>query len=140
LRHLVLPAFTLGLIGAAGTARFQRGAMLEALGQDFIRAARAKGLAERAVLIRHALRNALLPYVTLLGLALPFLLTGAVLVETVFAWPGMGKLAADAIASRDYPIVTATTLVASIVVVGGSVLADLLYAAADPRVRLEGRE
>ena len=139
-RHLALPAFTLGPVGAAGTARFQRGAMLEALAQDFIRTARAKGLAERGVLIGHALRNALLPYVTLLGLALPFLLTGAVLAETVFAWPGMGKLAADAIASRDYPVVTATMLVASIVVVGGSVLADLLYAVADPRVRLEGRE
>jgi len=138
-RHLALPAFTLGLVGAAGTARFQRGAMLEALAQDFIRTARAKGVAERGVLIGHALRNALLPYVTLLGLALPFLLTGAVLAETVFAWPGMGKLAADAIASRDYPVVTATMLVASIVVVGGCVLAGLLCGAADPRVRLEGR-
>jgi len=137
LRHLALPALTLGLVGAAGTARFQRAAMLEALGQDFVRAARAKGLAERRVLSRHALPNALLPYITLLGLALPFLLTGAVLVETVFAWPGMGKLAADAIASRDYPVVTATTLFASMLVVAGSLLADVLYAAADPRVRAE---
>ncbi len=134
-RHLALPALTLGLVGAAGTARFQRAAMLEALGQDFVRTARAKGLTERAVLLGHALRNALLPYFTLLGLALPFVLTGAVLVESVFAWPGMGKLAADAIASRDYPVVAAAPLVASTIVVAGSVLADLLIAAADPRTR-----
>ena len=135
LRHLVLPALTLGLIGAAGTARYQRAAMLEALGQDFVRTARAKGLSERRVLLGHALRNALLPFITLFGLALPFLLTGAVLVETVFAWPGLGKLAADAILSRDYPVVAATALLASLMVALGSLLADLLYAAADPRVR-----
>ena len=87
------------------------------------------------VLVRHALRNALLPSITLFGLALPFLLTGSVVVETVFAWPGMGKLAADAIGSRDYPVVIATALVASLLVVAGNLVADLLYAAADPRVR-----
>ena len=135
LRHLVLPALTLGLVGAAGTARYQRAAMLEALNQEFVRAARAKGLSERRVVWVHALRNALLPAITMVGLALPFLLTGAVLVETVFAWPGMGKLTADAIAARDYPVVTATALLASILVVAGSTLADLLYAAADPRIR-----
>ncbi len=136
LRHLALPALTLGLVGAAGTARFQRAALLEALGQDYVRTARAKGLRESSVLVRHALRDALLPVITLLGLALPFLLTGAVFVETVFAWPGLGKLAADAIAARDYPLVLATTLLASAVVVAGSLLADLLAALADPRVRL----
>ena len=135
LRHLALPALTLGLVGAAGTARFQRTAMLEALGQPFVRTARAKGLGEMRVLLGHALRNALLPFITLFGLALPFLLTGSVVVETVFAWPGMGKLAADAIASRDYPVVLAAALVASVLVVAGNLLADLLYAAADPRVR-----
>jgi peptide/nickel transport system permease protein len=135
LRHLALPALTLGLVGAAGTARFQRAAMMQALGQDFVRSARAKGLTPRRVIWRHALRNALLPYVTLIGLALPFLLTGAVVVESVFAWPGMGKLAADAIATRDYPVVAATTLLASTLVVTGSLLADVLYAALDPRAR-----
>ncbi len=137
LHHLALPALTLGLVGAAGTARYQRAAMLEVLGQPFVRAARARGLGERRVLLGHALRNALLPAITLLGLSLPFLLTGSVVVETVFAWPGMGKLAADAILSRDYPVVTATALIASVLVVAGSLLADLLYAAADPRVRRE---
>jgi len=136
LRHLALPALTLGLIGAAGTARFQRAALLEALGQDYVRTARAKGLTEPAVLVRHALRDALLPVISLFGLALPFVLTGAVLVETVFAWPGLGKLAADAIAARDYPLVLATTLLASTAVVAGSLVADLLAAAADPRLRL----
>jgi len=136
LRHLLLPALSLGLVGAAGTARFQRAAMLDALGQGFVRTARAGGLSERRVL-GHALRSALLPSITLLGLALPFLLTGSVVVETVFAWPGMGKLAADAIASRDYPVVLAATLVAAMLVVSGSLLADLLYAAADPRIRRE---
>jgi peptide/nickel transport system permease protein len=137
LRHLVLPALTLGLIGAAGTARFQRAALLEALSQGFVKTARAKGLTETRVLLAHALRNALLPTITLMGLALPFLLTGSVVVETVFAWPGMGKLAADAVLGRDYPVVTATTLAASALVVAGSLLADLLYAVADPRVRRE---
>ena len=136
LHHLALPALTLGLVGAAGTARYQRAALLEALGEDYARTARAKGLAEPRVLVDHALRNALLPIVTLLGLALPFLLTGAVVVETVFTWPGLGKLAADAIAGRDYPLVIATTLISSVLVVLGSLLADLLATAADPRVRL----
>ncbi len=135
LRHLALPALTLGLVGAAGTARYQRAAMLEALHRGFVRTARAKGLGERSVVIRHALRNALLPTITLAGLALPFLLTGSVVVETVYAWPGMGKLAADAIAARDYPLVMATALIASVLVVLGSLAADLVYAAADPRVR-----
>jgi peptide/nickel transport system permease protein len=135
LRHLALPALTLGIAGAAGTARFQRAAMIEALRRAFVRTARAKGAAPGRVLVGHALRNALLPTITLLGLALPFLLTGSVVVETVFAWPGMGKLAADAINARDYPVVMAATIVASVMVVAGSLLADLLYAAADPRIR-----
>lgn len=136
LRHLVLPALTLGLVGAGGTARFQRAALLEALGQDYVRTAQAKGLTGRAVLLRHALPDALLPVISLLGLALPFLLTGAVLVETVFAWPGLGKLAADAILARDYPLVLGTVLLASLAVVVGSLLADVLTALADPRIRL----
>jgi peptide/nickel transport system permease protein len=136
LYHLVLPALTLGLVGAGGTARFQRAALLEALGHDYVRTARAKGLAESAVLVRHAWRDALLPVISLAGVALPFLLTGAVLIETVFSWPGLGKLAADAISARDYPLVLGTTLLATCAVVLGSLVADLLTAVADPRVRL----
>jgi len=134
--HLTLPALTLGLVGAAGTARFQRAAMLEVVRQDFVRTARAKGLRERRVLLVHALRNALLPLITLFGLTFPFLLTGAVLVEWVFAWPGMGRLAVTAILQRDYPIVTAAALVASVMVVLGNLLADALYGVADPRIRV----
>ncbi|HEU5262135.1 MAG TPA: ABC transporter permease [Gemmatimonadales bacterium] len=136
--HLALPALTLGLVGAAGTARFQRAAVLEVVGQDYIRTARAKGLGERRVLLVHALRNALLPLITLFGLAFPFLVTGAVLVETVFAWPGMGRLSVRAILERDYPVVTAAALAASVMVVLGNLLADLLYAVADPRIRVRG--
>src|SRR6266700_8425343 len=136
--HLTLPALTLGLVGAASMARYQRAAMLEVVGQDYVRTARAKGLRERRVLLVHALRNALLSFITLIGLAFPFLLTGAVLVETVFAWPGMGRLAVNAIFQRDYPLVTGAALVASGVVVLGSVLADVLYAVADPRIRASG--
>jgi peptide/nickel transport system permease protein len=134
--HLALPALTLGLVGAAGTARYQRAALLEVVRQDFVRTARAKGLRERRVLLVHALRNALLPLITLFGLTFPFLLTGAVLVETVFAWPGMGRLAVTAILQRDYPIVTAAALVASVMVVIGNLLADALYGVADPRIRV----
>jgi len=136
--HLTLPALTLGLVGAAGTARYQRAAMLEVVRQDFVRTARAKGVRERRVLLVHALRNALLPLITLFGLTFPFLLTGAVLVETVFAWPGMGRLAVTAILQRDYPIVTAAALVASVMVVLGNLLADALYGVADPRIRVRG--
>jgi len=134
--HLVLPAATLGLVGAAGTARFQRAAMLDVATQDYVRTARAKGLPERRVVLRHQLRNALLSFITRFGLAFPFLLTGAVLIETIFAWPGMGRLAFDAILTRDYSLVTATALVASTMVVGGNLLADILLGLADPRLRV----
>jgi peptide/nickel transport system permease protein len=136
--HLALPALTLGLVGAAATARYQRAAMLEVIRQDYVRTARAKGVGERRVLLVHALRNAVLPFITLFGLAFPFLLTGAVLIETVFSWPGMGRLAVNAILQRDYPVVTAAALVASVMVVLGNLLADVLYAGADPRIRVPG--
>jgi peptide/nickel transport system permease protein len=135
--HLFLPAATLGLVGAAGTARFQRAAMLEVARQDYIRTARAKGASERRIVLHHQLRNALLTFITRFGLAFPFLLTGAVLIETIFAWPGMGRLATDAILRRDYPVVTAAALLASALVVFGNLLADLLVGVADPRVRLQ---
>jgi peptide/nickel transport system permease protein len=132
--HLLLPALTLGLIGAAATARYQRAAILEVIRQDFIRTARAKGLTEGAV-AWHALRNAILPTITLLGLALPMLLSGAVLVETVFAWPGMGRLAVEAIQRRDYPVVTGAATLAALAVVAGNLVADVLTRLADPRTR-----
>lgn len=135
LQHLVLPALTLGLIGAASTARYQRAAMLEAMRQDFIRTARAKGLGERAVALRHALPNALLPTITLFGLSIPLLLSGAVLVETVFSWPGMGKTTVDAVLARDYPLVTGAAVLSALMVVLANLLADIGYRVADPRTR-----
>jgi peptide/nickel transport system permease protein len=135
LRHLVLPATTLVLLLAAIIARYQRAAFLDVATQDFVRTARAKGLPERAVLWRHVLRNALLPVITLLGLALPMLVGGAVFIEQVFAWPGIGRLAVGAIAARDHALVMAIVVMGSVLVTLGSLLADLLYAVADPRLR-----
>ncbi len=133
--HLVLPAVTLTVLNAAVIARHQRSAALEVMHQDFVRTARAKGLAERRVIWRHVLRNALLPVITLAGLAFPTLLGGAVFVERIFAWPGMGNLAVTAIHTRDYPLVMATMMIGAAMVTLGSLLADMLYAAVDPRTR-----
>ncbi|HEX9692881.1 MAG TPA: ABC transporter permease [Gemmatimonadales bacterium] len=133
--HVPLPAFALGLVGAAAVARYQRAAMFSAMVAEFVRAARAKGLAERTVIVRHALRNALLSAITLFGLAFPSLVSGAVLVETVFGWPGMGRLAVSSIAARDYDVVTGIAIVGAAMVVTGNLLADLLYRAIDPRTR-----
>jgi peptide/nickel transport system permease protein len=133
--HLVLPSLTLALLTAAGIARYQRGALLDVLPQDFVRTARAKGATERVIVLKHALRNALLPVITLVGLSLPALVGGTFFVEKVFSWPGMGYVAANAIASRDYDLVTGTVIVGGIMVTLGSLLADLLYAVADPRLR-----
>lgn len=137
LRHLTLPAIALGIGSAAGVARYMRGSMLEVIHQDFIRTARAKGLSERTVIFKHALRNALIPIITLVGLYLPFLLSGAVLVETIFAWPGMGRAIVEAILARDYPMVMATSFVIAALVVLGNLLSDVLYAVVDPRIRNE---
>ena len=134
-RHLVLPALTLALVNAATVARFHRAAMLEALGADFVRAARARGLAEARILAAHAFRAALAPAIALAGLSVPALLTGSVLVESVFGWPGMGRVAYEAIFARDYNVVTGVTVVAAVLVAVGSLLADIGVAAADPRVR-----
>ncbi len=134
LRHLVLPAATLSLVTVGATMRYQRAAMLEALREPFVLAARARGLDERRVR-RHAWRNALSPVVTLLGLWLPLLVVGAVFVERVFAWPGLGGLAADAAAARDYPLLMGSTTLATATVVAGGVLADLLHRWLDPRLR-----
>ncbi len=125
--HLVLPACTLALGSFMGTARYLRASLNEALGQDYILAARSRGIPESRIFRHHALRNALLPLITLVGLSLPFLLGGAVVTEVVFGWPGMGRVTVDAIFARDYPVVMATTLTAAVMVVLGSLLADLLY-------------
>lgn len=135
LRHLALPLATLTLIGVGGAARYVRGAMLETLAQPFITTARAKGLAPVQVVGRHALRNALVPVVTLLGLSLPALFSGAVFVEAVFAWPGVGRVLVEAVQGRDYPVVMAATAVSAVLVVVGNLLADVLAAWLDPRVR-----
>jgi len=137
LAHLILPATSLALVLAAGVSRYTRGSMLEVIRQDYIRTARAKGLAETSVILKHALRNALIPVITLLGLYLPVLFSGAVFIETVFAWPGMGKLVVDAITQRDYPVVMAGAFIFAVMVVIGNLIADLLYALVDPRIRYE---
>lgn len=136
-RHLVLPVFVLGVASAASVARYMRGSLLEVIRQDYVRTARAKGLPERTVIFRHALLNALIPIITLLGLYLPFVMSGAVVTETIFAWPGMGRLIIGAIFARDYPVVMAANLLAGIMVVGGNLLADVLYGFVDPRIRYE---
>jgi len=138
LRHLALPLATLTLIGAGGTARYVRGAMLDVAGAPFVAIARAKGLSPTAVALRHVLRNALIPVLTLLGLSLPALFSGAVFIEAIFAWPGVGRVLVEAVQARDYPVVMAATAVSATLVVLGNLLAELLVAWADPRVRDAG--
>lgn len=136
LRHLILPAATMSIVSIAATMRYQRAAMLEVLRLPYMMTARSKGLAERIVTWRHGWRNALFPVITLFGLWLPILVSGSVFVEAVFAWPGLGSLAANAVGSRDYPLLMgASLLVAALVVVAGF-LTDVAYALLDPRVRL----
>jgi peptide/nickel transport system permease protein len=137
LAHLVLPAVTLSAVTIAATMRYQRNAMLEVLQLPYIVTARAKGLTERQVTWRHAWRNALFPVITLFGLWLPVLVTGSVFVEAVFAWPGLGSLAADAASGRDYPLLMGTSLLAAALVVLASLATDAAYALLDPRVRQE---
>ena len=135
LHHLLLPALVLGLGSAGAVARFLRAGLLDVLEQDFIRTARAKGLSEGRVLWAHALRNAAAPLVQLFGLSLPLLLSGALVVEVVFSWPGVGRLTYEAILTRDYPVILATTALTAILVVAGNLIADVAQALIDPRVR-----
>lgn len=132
--HLVLPAIALSLGGAGTYARLVRASMLDVLTQDYITAARAKGLAPRTVILRHALRNAMFPAVTQMGLTLGALLGGAAIIETIFAWPGMGKLAVDSIAAKDYPVIQSVVLVSAVTYVGVNVVVDVAYQVLDPRV------
>jgi peptide/nickel transport system permease protein len=136
LKHLVLPVVTLTLLSAASIARYQRSALLDVLPSDWMRTALAKGLSWRAAVRQHAVRNALLPTITLAGLWLPTLAAGAVFIEKVFSWPGMGLATVNAIGARDYPLVTAGVLAISVLVVIGALLADLAVAIVDPRIRL----
>ena len=135
LRHLILPALTLGTIPLAILTRITRSAMLEVLSQDYVRTARAKGLAERQVILKHALKNALLPVVTLVGLQFGTLLGGAILTETIFSWPGIGSYIYEGILNRDYPVVQAGVLVVATVFVLVNLLVDLSYALLDPRIQ-----
>jgi peptide/nickel transport system permease protein len=135
LRHLALPLATLTLIGIGGTARFVRGAMLDVRGAPHVAIARAKGLTPAQVTIRHVLRNALIPVLTLLGLSLPALFSGAVFIEAIFAWPGVGRIMVEAVGARDYPVIMAATAVSATLVVAGNLAAEALATWADPRLR-----
>ncbi|WP_324716869.1 ABC transporter permease [Carboxydochorda subterranea] len=137
LRHLALPALVLALSNVGLVLRLVRSSTLEVLRQDYVRTARAKGLPQGAVIFRHALKNSLLPVVTMAGLQLPALIGGAVVTEQVFQWPGMGSLSIQAILQRDYPTLMALNLLAAVAVLAGGLLADVLYAAIDPRIRYE---
>lgn len=137
LRHMVLPVFVSAFAGLAWLSRYTRSSMLEIVRQDFIVAARAKGLSEGKVIFKHALRNALLPIVTLLGLSLPGLIGGSVITETIFSWPGMGRLAYQAVLARDYPLIMGTSVMSVLLLLGGNLLADILYAYVDPRIKYE---
>lgn len=135
--HLILPSVVLALVNVAIWSRYMRSSVLDVIEQDFVRTARAKGLPGRIVLIHHVIRNALLPMITLAGLQLPTLLSGALVTETVFTWPGMGRLFLDSLGYRDYPVVMGLLMFSALLVLIGNLLADLLVAAADPRIRLD---
>lgn len=136
LRHLVLPAIVLSSFNLAELTRYMRSSMLGVLGEDYIRTARAKGLSRRVVLSRHALKNALIPVATVLGIMIPRAVGGAAITETVFSWPGMGRLAVEGATTRDYPVVMGVTLTVAAIVILSSLLTDVLYAYLDPRIRV----
>ena len=135
LAHLILPAFTLGALHTGTVARMTRSSLLEVVRQDYMQSARAKGLSEGRVILKHALRNALIPVVTVIGIGLADLLVGAPLTETVFAWPGLGRLLVAAVGQRDLPVVMGAVLVFALVYVAGNLLVDLAYLVIDPRTR-----
>jgi peptide/nickel transport system permease protein len=139
LHHLVLPSLVLGLGSIASWSRYLRSSLLEVLGQPFVMTARAKGNSERAALYKHAMKNALIPLVTVMGLDVPTLFTGAVITETIFSWPGMGRLFFDSLLNRDYPVEMGILIISAVLIIAGNLLADLLYAVLDPRVRLGAR-
>jgi peptide/nickel transport system permease protein len=134
LKHLLLPAFTIAIGSIAGWSRYVRSSTIEVMGQDYVRTGRAKGMNERKVLLRHVLPNALIPFVTVVGIDVPLYLTGAVLVETVFSWPGMGRLFYDALTVRDYPVLMGILMLGAVLIVLGNLIADVLYGVLDPRI------
>jgi peptide/nickel transport system permease protein len=134
-KHLLMPVLAMAFVEIAYWARYQRSSLLEVLGQDYVRTARAKGLKEKLVIWKHAFRNALIPMVTLAGLTLPDLVNGSYIIETVFGWPGMGRLGVQSILNRDYPVVMGVTMLSALLVVVGNLLADFLYAFVDPRIQ-----
>lgn len=136
-RHLVLPLSVLACAEVAMFVRYIRSSMLEVIRQDYVRTARAKGLSERVVIYKHALRNAMIPVITVLGLSLPYLFSGAILTEAVFSWPGMGTLQLIAVSARDYPLIMGICMFLAIMVILGNLLADIFYAVADPRIRYD---
>jgi peptide/nickel transport system permease protein len=135
-QHLLMPMLVLAMANLAEITRYTRSAMIGALGEDYVRTAHAKGLAARAVLFHHALRNALIPVITIVGVYLPRAVSGAAITETVFSWPGMGQLAVQSAATRDYPVVLGATLAVAVIVIASSLLTDLAYGYFDPRIRL----
>lgn len=134
--HLVLPSVLGATGGIAVLSRYVRGQMLEIIGQDYVRTARAKGLTEDRVYYHHALRNALLPFVTMFGLMLPGLIGGSVIIESIFSWPGMGRMAYEAVLARDYPVILTLNFITAVLVLAGTLISDLLYMVVDPRIRL----
>jgi peptide/nickel transport system permease protein len=136
-QHWILPTVVLGLNQVAIFTRYVRSSMLEVLGQDYVRTARAKGLAERMVVVRHALRNSLIPLISLLGLQIPLLFGGAVITEQIFVWPGIGRLTVEAVFQRDHPVLMGLIMMTAVLVVIGNLLADVAYAVVDPRIRYE---
>jgi peptide/nickel transport system permease protein len=136
-KHAILPVFIQAFAGLAWLSRYTRSSMLEIIRQDYITTARAKGLSERDVIYKHALKNALLPIVTIFGLSLPGLISGSVIVETIFAWPGMGRLAFQAVLARDYPVIMGTSVFSVFLLLFGNLIADILYGIVDPRIKYE---
>ena len=136
-KHAILPVFVQAFAGLAWLSRYTRSSMLEIIRQDYITTARAKGLSERDVIYKHALRNALLPIVTIFGLSLPGLISGSVIVETIFAWPGMGRLAFQAVLARDYPLIMGTSVFSVFLLLFGNLVADILYGIVDPRIKYD---
>ena len=134
-KHLLLPVVTLVVVNIAGDSRFIRASMLESLSQDYVRTAKAKGLRNRVVWMKHAFRNAMLPFVTNVGLEIPFLFAGAIVTETIFSWPGMGRLTIDATRDYDYPLLMGVLLITAVCVVFANLLADIAYAVVDPRIK-----
>ena len=137
LKHLILPAFTIAIGSIATWSRYVRASTIEQINADYVRTARAKGMAEPAILSRHVLRNSLTPFITVVAIDIPLYLTGAVLVETVFSWPGMGRLFFDSLSRRDYPVLMGILMLGAVLIIIGNLIADLIYARLDPRVSFE---